>query len=179
MTTLTTGPRGKAAGRSRTGRGGFTLLELVLVMVIMCTVLAMAAPSLRGFFASRQTADAAAQIVALTQLARSLAVTDGCTHRLNFDAQGGTYWLTAQREGAFVNLSHEFGRVFVLPEGTTAQFVEPDSSATLDYVQFYPDGSKDAAVIRLADRRGNEIDVACPSPAEPFVVVTQQNEVQQ
>src|SRR3972149_3661562 len=64
---------------------GFTLLELILVMVILSTVLAMAAPSLRGFFASRQIQDAAAQILALTQFARSQAVSEGTTYRLNFD----------------------------------------------------------------------------------------------
>jgi Tfp pilus assembly protein FimT len=54
-----------------------TLLELILVMVILSTVLAMAAPSLRGFFASRRTQDTAAQILALTQLARSQAICEG------------------------------------------------------------------------------------------------------
>ena len=56
---------------------GFTLLELILVMVILSTVLAMAAPSLSGFFGSRQTHDTAAQILALTQLARSQAISEG------------------------------------------------------------------------------------------------------
>ena len=64
---------------------GLTLLELVLVMVIICTILAMAAPSLRGFFTSRETSDAAAQIVALTHLARSQAITEGRVYRLNLD----------------------------------------------------------------------------------------------
>ena len=41
---------------------GFTLIELILVMVILCTVLGMAGPSLRGFFSQRQVEDAAASI---------------------------------------------------------------------------------------------------------------------
>ena len=88
------------------------------MMVIICTVLAMAAPSLRGFFASRRTADAAAQIVALTRLARSRAVAEGRIYRLNLDVAGETYWLTVQQGGVFNNLRSEFGRFFSLPEGT-------------------------------------------------------------
>ena len=93
-----------------------TLLELILVMVILSTVLAMAAPSLRGFFASRRSEDTAAQILALTQLARSQAISEGILYRLNFDTQERTYWLTAQQAGAFEPLDKEFGQIFELPK---------------------------------------------------------------
>ena len=59
--------------RAAYNAAGMTLLELILVMLILSTVLAMAAPSLRGFFTSRRIDDAAAQILALTQFARSQA----------------------------------------------------------------------------------------------------------
>ena len=78
-------------------KGGFTLLELILVMVILSTVLAMAAPSLRGFFGSRKTNDTASQILSLTQFARSQAISEGIIYRLNFDTRERTYWLTAQK----------------------------------------------------------------------------------
>jgi len=151
---------------------GFTLLELVLVMVIICTVLAMAAPSLRGFFASRQTADAAAQIVALTQLARSGAVAEGRIYRLNLDVEAGTYWLTAQEGGTFENLHSEFGRVFSVPEGTLVSWEAPPRGDSPGYVQFYPSGRTEATTIRLAGRQGDVIEITCPSPTELFRVVT-------
>ena len=88
-----------ARPRQYDGDRGFTLLELILVMVILSTVLAMAAPSLRGFFASRKTHDTAAQILALTQFARSQAISEGIVYRLNFDTRQRTYWLTAQQAG--------------------------------------------------------------------------------
>ena len=50
------------------------MLELILVLIIMCTVLAMAAPSLRGFFSSRKIADVAEQILALTHYAKMRGV---------------------------------------------------------------------------------------------------------
>jgi len=168
MTTSTTGPN---ADRRKHGRAGFTLLELVLVMVVICTVLAMAAPSLRGFFASRQTDDAAARIVALTRLARSLAVTEGRVYRLNLDCEAGTYWLTAQQEGAFRRLSTEFGRVFLLPEGATADLRVAGRTAGARHVAFYPSGRTEAATVRLSGRRGDIVEVTCQSPTELFAMI--------
>jgi len=174
---LTTGPNANRFRLARTLNGNrpvagwFTLLELVLVMVIICTVLAMAAPSLRGFFASRQTADAAAQIVALTRLARSRAVAEGRPYRLNFDPQAGTYWLTAQEGGTFQRPRCEFGRVFSLPEGTVVSWEEPHDAACCAYIQFYPSGRTEANTIRLTGRQGEVVEITCPSPTELYRVV--------
>jgi type II secretory pathway pseudopilin PulG len=147
------------------------LLELVLVMVIIGTVLAMAAPSLRGFFASRQTEDAAASIVALTRLARSQAAVEGRVYRLNFDLKEMKYWLTVQSEGAFRNLSSEFGRVFLLPEGTELELKVEGVPADRDYVSFQPTGRTEAATIRLKGRQGESVNIACLSPTESYKVV--------
>ena len=167
MTISTTGPHARQ-GLLRP-RGGFTLLELVLVMVIICTVLAMASLSLRGFFASRRTADAAAQIVALSQFARGRAATDGSIYRVNLDVEEGKYWLTAQKTGAFENITSEFGRVFLLPDGTAAEWVTPLDA---DWIAFYPDGRGEVAHIRLTGRQGETADIVCASPAERFRVIS-------
>ncbi len=182
---MTTGPhddrrsRGLIRSRRASSRkyhqpdaAGFTLLELVLVMVVICTVLAMAAPSLRGFFASRQTADAAAQIVALTRLARSQAVAEGRIYRLNLDEEAGTYWLTVQEGGTFVNLGSEFGRLFSLPDGTLANWEASPEAGSRGYIQFHPDGRNDTATVRLTGRRGQTVDISCHSPTELFHVAT-------
>lgn len=184
MTTSTTGLSSEMTassparlGRARRGAArsqsaaGFTLLELVLVMVIIGTVLGMSAASLRGFFAARRTAEAAGQIVALAQFARTQSVAEGRTYRLSLDARDGTYWLTAQTGGAFVALPSEFGRLFALPEGTTAQWEIPGSTDTLRWIGFYPDGRTEEAALRLTGRRGEAFDIICSSPVEQLRVV--------
>ena len=150
---------------------GFTLLELILVMVILSTVLAMAAPSLRGFFASRQIQDAAAQILALTQFARSQAVSEGTTYRLNFDPDEATYWLTANQSGAFEELGVEFGRVFELPKDTELELENVERDGGESYVAFEPQGTVTPATIKLIDRRGNIVKLYCPAATESFSII--------
>jgi len=154
---------------------GFTLLELIVVLGLVGVLLGLAAPSLKGFFASRQTADAAAQILALTQLAESRAAAQGTVYRLNIDPQTHTYWLTVQQEGAFVDLGCEFGRRFLLPEGTTVRVQSPwDGASPLSYIEFYPSGRTEEATIELQGRQGEVFQVTCESVTEAFRVVSPQ-----
>src|SRR2546425_9190937 len=161
--TLTTGPSNKS-------RNGFPLLELILVMVIICTALAIVAPSLRGFWLGSQAKNAARQILALTEWARSQAVADGRVYRLNINQQAGTYWLTAEDGGSFLSLGSEFGRLFRVPEECRVELTALLGSG-LDFLEFYPNGRVTPAMIRLTDTRGSEFRVASPSPAERFQLV--------
>jgi Tfp pilus assembly protein FimT len=140
-------------------------------MIILSTVLAMAAPSLRGFFGSRKTHDEAAQILALTQFARSQAISEGIVYRLNFDTRQRTYWLTAQHSGAFEKLKTEFGRVFTFPRDITAEL---DAVAEEDdemFLEFTPQGTVTAGTVRLIDRRGLALEITCPTLTESFSIV--------
>jgi len=150
---------------------GFTLLELILVMVILSTVLAMAAPSLRGFFASRQTHDTAAQILALTQLARSQAISEGIVYRLNFDTRERTYWLTAQQAGAFEKLQTGFGQIFTLPKDMVMELEGVEEQDSEMFLAFTPQGTVTAGTVRLIDRRGRALEVTCPTVTESFSIV--------
>lgn len=140
-------------------------------MVIITTVLGMASISLKGFFASRRTADAAAQILALLQYARSQAVAEGRIYRFNLDADEGRYWLTAQSGGAYESPPSEFGRVFLLPEGTRARLEMVGTAAAEGRISFFPDGRAEPARISLVGRQEETAEIACESPAERFRIV--------
>jgi Tfp pilus assembly protein FimT len=147
-----------------------TLLELILVLVILSTVLAMAAPSLRGFFTSRRTDDMAAQILALTQLARSQAISEGIVYRLNFDTQQRTYWLTAQRAGVFERPGTDFGQIFEFPKEITVELEGLEEKDGETFFAFTPYGTVTPGTIRLIDRRGQAVELACPSATESFSI---------
>jgi len=158
--------------RHLSGPGGFTLLELILVMVIISTVLAMAAPSLRGFFSSRKNHDAAANILSLIRFARSQAIAEGHTYRLNFDESRGVYWLTSNQEGAFSSLHNEFGREFLLPDDTAIRLEKEDEQrGTEKYIAFFPQGMAETGAITLTDRSGDVIEILSPSPAEAYQII--------
>jgi Tfp pilus assembly protein FimT len=148
-----------------------TLLELILVMVILSTVLAMGAPSLRGFFASRRTEDTAAQILALTRLARSQAICEGIIYRLNFDTQQRTYWLTAQHSGTFEGIETGLGQVFTVPKDIAIELDGIEEDKNDKFLAFTPHGTVTAGTVRLIDRRGRAIEVTCPTATESFSIV--------
>ena len=150
---------------------GFTLLELILVLALIGTVVAMVAPSLRIFCRARETADAAARVLSLTQYARSQAVAEGRPFRLCVDDQASTCWLSAQRAGAFVELECEMGRRFSFPAGSSVRLLDgAGEQSQLGYVQFGPDGRTDEATFEITGRQGEVVRVACLSATEQFRV---------
>jgi general secretion pathway protein H len=165
--TSTTGPR---AERHRAG--GFTLIELILVLVLISTVLALAAPSLQRFARGRETSDAAAHLLALTYLARSQAAAEARPWRLNIDPEGGCYWLSAQQGGAFVAPLNTLGRVFRFPGDVTVSVEGAEMDDAVSYIQFYPDGRSDAATIELREADGRALALASRSAAERYQIVS-------
>ena len=149
--------------------GGFTLLELILVMVIISTLLAIASPSLQGFFASRRTDDAASNMLSLIKLARSLSISEGRIYRFNIDSEESSYRLTAAEKGIFTELNNEFGRDFMLPDDTSVELEKQDkNNAAEQYIEFYPEGKSEPGTITLTDRRGDVIKILSSSPFELY-----------
>src|SRR5262245_22301102 len=153
-------------------RTGFTLLELVLVMFLAALVLAMVAPSLSPWARGQRLQDAADQFVAMTRLARTRAVSEGITYRINIDAPAGSYQLMSQASGQdFAPVQSSQGRTFTLPDGMNMQLFAPDGGAAQEpYVDFYPTGRTAPAMVVITPDRGNPITIECPSPAEGFVI---------
>jgi type II secretion system protein H len=169
---------------------GFTLIELILVLLVIGMVIAMVVPSLRDFAAGRQVSDAAENLLSLTRWAQSQATTLGRPCRLNIDPEAGTYWLTVQEQGAYKPLRADLGQTFRLPEGVTftLQFDQeqnqdrrpgfgavtgsPARKPTIqrNYIQFYPSGRCDTATIEVRGKKGAVFQVSCPSATESFVM---------
>ena len=75
------------------GDGGFTLVELILVMSLLLIVLAVAAPSLAPFFKGRGLDSEARRFVTLARYGQSRAVSEGMPVILWIDAQQRRYGL--------------------------------------------------------------------------------------
>ena len=150
---------------------GFTLLELILVMLILTTVLGLAGPSLKGFFSMRQIEATAAQIVALTKFAQSQAVCEGRIYRLNLDVIHRTYWLTIQDQGAFIDPQTEWGRVFQLPEDVGLEVQDLKTKGLIYTVDFSPMNRTTPGLIRLTTLKGDRYNIMCRSATENFALI--------
>lgn len=152
---------------------GFTLLELIGVLVIIALLMAMVAPSLRGFTASRQINNSAAQIVALMRHARDMSINEGKVYQFNFDAQAGHYWLTQQDGVSYKELDESFGQIFSLPHGVTARWGHDNGGAVAAArLSFYPSGRVEPTNLRLESVHGKVALVRCRAPTEIFRVET-------
>ncbi len=82
------GPRRKA--RRQDSLAGFTLIEMLAVVVIMGAMLALIVPNL-GFREAAALRDQARDLAGQIELARQLAVVTGKPHRLLIDIEAGAY----------------------------------------------------------------------------------------
>ena len=157
--------------RRRVHPAGFTLLELILVMVIICTALALAAPSLNGWARGSKMRDAVDQFVAMTQYARTQAISTATVHRLQIDGASRTYSVVIQDvDGQFVQLNTEMGQAFQLPEEFSLKMTD-DSGQNRDFVDFYPTGRTDPTTVVITAPNGDVKTIQCPSPTEAFRLV--------
>ncbi|MCE5327719.1 MAG: prepilin-type N-terminal cleavage/methylation domain-containing protein [Planctomycetaceae bacterium] len=169
-TGLPTSPLPRCAGRA----AAFTLIELVLVLALIGIVLAAAVPSMRGFVASRNAADTASQVLALTKCARGQAIAAGRPCRLNIDGAAGSFWLSVQQNGTFVEVQSDPGSRITPVDGVTISLRSegPPRVDETPCVEFQPSGRCAASTIEVRGRGGELYLVTCASPTEAFHIVT-------
>jgi prepilin-type N-terminal cleavage/methylation domain-containing protein len=153
--------------RRRPRQSAFTLLELILVMVIICTALAMAAPSLNGWARGSKMRDAVDQFIALTQFARTQSISTATVHRLQIDGAARAYYVLVQDGESYVPLNTEMGRQFPLPEEFSLKMVDL-SGQNRDYIDFYPTGRTDPGTVEISTPGGDVMTIRCPSPTEAY-----------
>jgi prepilin-type N-terminal cleavage/methylation domain-containing protein len=107
--------------RHRFPQPGFTLIELIFVMLIIAIMAALIAPSFTKFGASRGLDNVGRGVVALAQYARAQAISQAKTYRLNFDESSGKVWLTVDDDGSgvFTPPANDWGQPFSTPPGDT------------------------------------------------------------
>ena len=166
-----------AAGSSTTAAlRGFTLVELVVVMTLLVTVIALASPSLAGFFRGRAVEAEARRFMSLTRLGQSRAASEGIPMILWIDLNQRTYGLEA--DSSFTdedtkaiaytldgNVTAEIGATDSMAGAITSNtlFDNATSSskhAALPHIRFEPDGGVSESSpesFRMMDRDGGSL----------------------
>ena len=81
--------------RVATGTLGFTVTELLLVLVLIGVLSAISMPALKGFAATRRLKASAYSLRSLLTFARDMAITDRTTYLVVLNLDNGQYWLAS------------------------------------------------------------------------------------
>ena len=164
----------------RRSQGGFTLIELTLVIAIIAVLLGLAIPRLRDTTATELRSQS--HRLAMTfKLVRDEAILQGIPFQLNFDLDQQRYWITsADPLGGSDVASSTLGRLargfsFGRDVGI-ADVMLPAAGAKVNqgriYTIFYPDGTVDPTVIHLAST-GNDAYTLHLNPMTSRLEMTQ------
>ena len=159
----------RASGRRISGGGGFTLIELIFVLVLLSISALFVAASMGSFFRGRALNFEARRMLSLTHYAQSRAVSEGVPVVLWVDPANSTYGLTVQSsfndaEGDDHAISYAVDPSLKLaaPQVATDAVSEQDDERlgipeALSFIRFTPDGFfDDSSVNKITIRLGNE-----------------------
>lgn len=145
------------ASRVRDGRGGFTLLEVLVVVAIMVTVAAVASPSLIRMMESQKLKKSAELLRSELARTRVVAMKSGRIQMFRYQLEDRGYvtfpWQTAQD---MVNATDSLEEVGALPPDPN---VIQDDVVYDDTPKLLPDGIRFLGGETMGDMRSYEIDL--------------------
>jgi len=148
-------------GRTRTSRDnrGFTLFELIVILLLLGSIFLLTFPDFREFLEPRDAKRAVLRFVGSLKYAQSQAATMKQKHRLNVDVKENTFWVS--REGEKDSFSRDpspMGNPHPLPQGVIfLDVTHPERGKVREgkgYVEFSPTGWAEECTIHL--RKGEE-----------------------
>lgn len=154
----------------RTSRG-FTLIELVLVMLIIGLLLALVAPSLGGLLRSNQLDSAARTVAAMLKEARTRAASEARPYRLVIDTQESTCWLEVLTTEGFERPETSFGKILELDDNLLIELEGGTTEGDRLMVRVEPDGTGELAQVTLTREQDDKtLAVYCRTPIEPYII---------
>jgi len=149
------------AGRScRLQSGGFSLLELIVVLSLIAVLTGMLVPMFSSSVSSIQFRNARNDFIARVQFVQELAVRDSREYRVCLDKDKNTYWverLVAEDKGEkiFEPVEEDYALPALLPPfiELTKVKARKDRKSNTTYIGCYPNGASDRAEITFVDKR--------------------------
>jgi type II secretion system protein H len=154
------------AANNNTVRRGFSLIELMVVLLLIAVLSAMIIPAMHGTYEDALLRSTARRLVDIFNLANSRAVTLNQVFYVRLNTKEGKYLIEPQRRAsATANQFAPFEGVFdqrVSVELRRPEASAPDTGSTGNEgdparITFYPDGTADQRELLLRDRHGFQL----------------------
>jgi type II secretion system protein H len=157
---------------SRRGGAGFTLVELMVVIIIIGIMTALMIPEMKGTFQDALLRSTSRELINVFDLAYNRSVSLNQLRRVQIDEKTGRYLVEKQVDqngqenfvpaddvpGGKGEIDSRIAIEFRQPAEATAEADAdapvPEDSSSRDTIVFYPDGTADKADIILRDREG-------------------------
>ena len=136
---------------------GFTLIELIIVLVVLAAVLTITFPRMEAFFSGSYLKSTSRRLIGTIRYLHDRSVTTGKRLRLCYDLDENDYWIEEENEeGEFEELKTVLGRKEALPEGIKfLDIITPEgkinSGQTLTL--FFPKGYVTKSIIHLQNEK--------------------------
>ena len=152
---------------SRRPAAGFTLYEVIIVLMVLLLVSAVVVPSFTGFLPAVRVRKAGDELMAAFSKARTDAVLTARRFRVVFTKDPAAYRIDFEPDpmnepSTFRRLSGEWGAANELPVGvifTKLEGTAPDPETSEDCLEFSTDGTAPAATIVLGHENGDEVTI--------------------
>ncbi|MEW6096749.1 MAG: prepilin-type N-terminal cleavage/methylation domain-containing protein [bacterium] len=125
---------------------GFTLIELIAVIIIIASICALALPNSGKILSNIKVRSTVRQICALLNYARGQAVIHGANYKVNCNEKEKSCWITKKTNDDYVRLKGREGKTLFIPQEISFQ-------TEIDSVTFYPKGISSGGEIFVEDFR--------------------------
>lgn len=144
-----------ATGRPSHSRAGFTLLELMVVIMLLSILLGFAIPAFQKGGGADSAEDAARGLLHAVQKLKTAALSRQQIHKLHLDLDAGRIWVTRDANVSADVDAPPRQSEWALPDDIQIAFVRFSDnrefrSGTV-VLAFYPQGYSDRAIVRLND----------------------------
>ncbi len=129
---------------------GFTLLELIFVVLILVLIATLAIPQFRKSFNYLGLQNFVSDVVSYARYAQAKAIMDGRTKRLFFDIENKRLRL----EGTPDDKIWQIEKSKSMPD-----FISIDLRDSEDGIKFYPDGTTDKSSIKIGIPSGKSYTI--------------------
>ncbi len=153
-------------------RHGFTLFELLVVLVVISLMSAMVIPRLSGYLNTIELKSSATRVAAVLRYAGNKAATDKVfvTSEMDFETRQLTLYVSSELRTFSLNKNktpdgdtRKTDAVYPLPDGVRFKAGEGNEKAARTTIVFFPNGSCSGGSITLTNDKDKKFDLTVDS----------------